>query len=90
MAVIGVPDEKWGEKVTAVVVLHNEYEPSGEELAAGDSASFAKGKIAGFKRPKQIDFIKDEDMPRTGHGQDRPPGASDQVRPLGRQVVGRW
>jgi len=66
LAVIGVPDEKWGEAIKAVVILHENYEPS-EELAK-EIIDFTKGKIAGFKRPKSVDFIKEEDMPRTGTG----------------------
>lgn len=66
VAVIGIPDDKWGEKVTAVVVLHTEYEPS-DDLAA-ELKDYTKDKIAGFKRPKQIEFIADEDMPRTATG----------------------
>jgi acyl-CoA synthetase (AMP-forming)/AMP-acid ligase II len=30
--------------------------------------SFTKGKIAGYKRPKSIDFIEDDEMPRTPTG----------------------
>ena len=66
IAVIGVPDDKWGEAVKAVVILNDGFEP-GEELAK-DILDAAKGKIAGYKRPKSIDFIRDEDMPRTGTG----------------------
>ncbi len=66
VAVVGVPDEKWGEMVIAVVVLHNEYQPS-DELAR-EIREFTKGKLAGFKRPKRVEFIKDEEMPRTGTG----------------------
>jgi acyl-CoA synthetase (AMP-forming)/AMP-acid ligase II len=66
IAVIGVPDEKWGEAVKAVAVLHEDYEPS--EALAKDIIAFTKGKLAGYKRPKSLDFIKDEDMPRTPTG----------------------
>jgi acyl-CoA synthetase (AMP-forming)/AMP-acid ligase II len=66
VAVIGVPDEKWGESVTAIVVLHRGYQP-GQELAE-EIIDFTKGKIAGYKRPKKIEFINDEDMPRTATG----------------------
>ncbi len=66
VAVIGVPDKKWGETVKAIIVLHDNYQP-GEELGK-EIMDFCKGWIAGYKRPKSIDFIKDEDMPRTGTG----------------------
>ncbi len=66
IAVIGVPDEKWGEAVKAVAVLHEGYEPS--EGLAKEIIAFTKGKVAGYKRPKSLDFIKDEDMPRTPTG----------------------
>ena len=66
VAVIGVPDDKWGEAVKAVVILHDGYEAS-DELAK-EIMDFTKGKIAGFKRPKTVDFIKEEEMPRTGSG----------------------
>jgi fatty-acyl-CoA synthase len=63
VAVIGVPHEKWGESLMAVVVLHE-----GQTAAAEEISSFCKGKIAGYKVPKNVVFIKDEEMPRTGNG----------------------
>ena len=66
VAVIGVPDEKWGEAVVAVIILHKGYEPT-EKLAA-EIREYTKGKIAGFKRPKRVEFIPEEEMPRTGTG----------------------
>lgn len=66
VAVIGIPDDKWGEAVKAVVVLHTGHEPS--EALAKEIIDFTKGKIAGYKRPKSLDFIKDEEMPRTPTG----------------------
>jgi acyl-coenzyme A synthetase/AMP-(fatty) acid ligase len=66
IAVVGVPDEKWGEAVKAIVVLHNGYEAS--EGLAGELIEFTRGKLAGFKRPKSIDFIEDSEMPRTASG----------------------
>ncbi|KIX14175.1 class I adenylate-forming enzyme family protein [Dethiosulfatarculus sandiegensis] len=66
VAVIGVPDPKWGEKVSAVVILHDGVEAS-DELAQ-EILGFTKGKIAGFKRPKTLDFVTEKEMPRTGTG----------------------
>ncbi len=66
IAVIGVPDKKWGESVKAVVVLNSTYAPS-KELKT-EILSFSKGKLAGYKRPKGVEFIDDEEMPRTGTG----------------------
>jgi acyl-CoA synthetase (AMP-forming)/AMP-acid ligase II len=66
VAVIGVPDKKWGEAVKAVVILHDNYPPS-EELAT-ELIQTCRGKIAGYKTPKSVDFIKEEEMPRTGTG----------------------
>ena len=66
VAVIGVPDDKWGESVKAVIILGQEFQPT-EELAK-EIMAHTKGKIAGFKRPKSIDFINDAEMPRTATG----------------------
>ena len=63
VAVIGVPHEKWGEQVTAVVVLHE-----GQMATPDEISGHCKGKIAGYKVPKNIIFIKDEEMPRSGAG----------------------
>ncbi|MCS7280935.1 MAG: AMP-binding protein [Desulfobacterota bacterium] len=63
VAVIGVPHEKWGEAVTAVIVLHEGQTATPEEII-----EFCRGKIAGYKIPKNVYFIKDEEMPRSGAG----------------------
>ncbi len=63
VAVLGVPHDKWGEAVHAFVVLHHEVEASEEELIA-----WCKTRMAGYKRPQTIAFIRDEEMPRTATG----------------------
>jgi acyl-CoA synthetase (AMP-forming)/AMP-acid ligase II len=61
VAVISVPDDKWGELVVAVVVPRKPV----EEKVLMD---WCKEKLAGYKRPKKIVYITPEDMPRTGTG----------------------
>lgn len=61
VAVISVPDERWGEAVKAVVVLKPDVLLSADELIA-----YAKGKVAGFKVPKSVDFVTD--LPRNATG----------------------
>jgi acyl-CoA synthetase (AMP-forming)/AMP-acid ligase II len=60
-AVIGVPDERWGETVKAVVVLGQGMTATAEEII-----DFCRGKVAGFARPRSVDFI--EALPRTPSG----------------------
>ena len=66
VAVIGVPHEKWGEAVQAVVVLH---EPAirRRQLQA-EILDWCKERMAGYKRPRSITFMADADMPRTATG----------------------
>ncbi|MFH0825310.1 MAG: AMP-binding protein [Pseudomonadota bacterium] len=66
VAVIGVPHPKWGECVHAVVILNDDTEP--EEALKDELRRHCRGKIAGYKVPKTIEFIDDGDMPRTGTG----------------------
>jgi acyl-CoA synthetase (AMP-forming)/AMP-acid ligase II len=66
IAIIGVPDDKWGESIKAIVVLHEGHEPS--DALAKEIIASTKGKLAGYKRPKSLDFIEDDEMPRTPQG----------------------
>src|SRR6266508_1228333 len=59
-AMFGVPDDKWGEAVHAVVV------PRGD-VTAEDLLEHCKQHIAGYKLPKQID-LRDEPLPKSGPG----------------------
>jgi len=59
--VVGVPDERWGERVTAVVVVRGEVRPSVEELH-----DFAVELIASYKLPKALVFV--DEMVRSPSG----------------------
>ncbi len=59
VAVVAVPDEKWGETVKAVVVKHGDMDLTAEELMA-----FCRSRIAHYKAPKSVDFL--DSLPRTG------------------------
>lgn len=64
VAVIGLPHEKWGEGVTAFVIPKNPNDvPTEQEII-----DFCRDKVAGYKRPKAVYFISQEEMPRTGSG----------------------
>jgi acyl-CoA synthetase (AMP-forming)/AMP-acid ligase II len=66
VAVIGIPHDKWGESVHGVAILHEGKEAT-EELKE-EIKRFARSKIAAYKVPKTLDFIEDDEMPRTGTG----------------------
>jgi acyl-CoA synthetase (AMP-forming)/AMP-acid ligase II len=60
-AVIGVPDEKWGEAVTAVVELN-----SGQQVSADELIALCKEKLGSVKAPKSVDFV--DALPRSPVG----------------------
>ena len=61
VAVIGVPDEKWGESLKAFIVANN---PG--ELQSEDVLSFCEQNISKIKTPKMIEFI--DTIPRNANG----------------------
>jgi fatty-acyl-CoA synthase len=60
-AVVGLPDEQWGERVTAVLQLHR-----GASLDPAELAAFVKQRIGSVKTPKQIEIWPD--LPRSKVG----------------------
>jgi len=60
-AVIGVPDEKWGESVKAFVVLKE-----GESASEKEIIDFCKDNISSYKKPKSVEFLKS--LPRNPTG----------------------
>ncbi len=60
-AVIGLPDDKWGERVTAVIQPH-----PGQDLADADLRAFVKDRLGSVKAPKQVEVWPD--LPRSKVG----------------------
>jgi long-chain acyl-CoA synthetase len=62
VAVIGVPDERWGERVHAIIVPK-----PGITLNVDDVMEHCRDQIAGYKCPRSIDF-RDTPLPLSGAG----------------------
>ncbi|MDN5916191.1 MAG: long-chain fatty acid--CoA ligase, partial [Pseudonocardia sp.] len=60
-AVVGLPDEKWGERVTAVVQLQ-----PGSSVGTDELVAFVKARVGSVKAPKQVEFWPD--LPRSTIG----------------------
>jgi long-chain acyl-CoA synthetase len=61
VAVIGVPDGRWGETVMALVVR-----APGSAVDAGELVAFARGELAGYKLPRSVRFV--DELPRSAAG----------------------
>jgi acyl-CoA synthetase (AMP-forming)/AMP-acid ligase II len=61
VCVVGVPDEYWGEAVRAVVVPEGGTAPTAKELI-----DYCAGYLAGYKKPKDVDFV--DDLPTSAYG----------------------
>ncbi|WP_349368907.1 AMP-binding protein [Salinarimonas sp.] len=63
VAVVGLPDDVWGERVHAVVVLHD-----GATATEADLIAWCAERIARFKRPRGVTFVSEDGIPRTATG----------------------
>jgi fatty-acyl-CoA synthase len=63
VAVIGLPDAKWGERVHAAVVLHE-----GAAIDEAELIEWSKDRMAGYKRPRSCSFLQEDEMPRNATG----------------------
>ena len=60
-AIIGVPDEKWGETIKAVVVVKE-----GQSLSESEVIDFCRGQLASYKKPTSVAFV--DTLPKTPFG----------------------
>jgi len=61
VAVIGVPDDVWGESVKAIVVPQK-----GASLTEEEIIDFCRQNLASYKKPKSVDFV--EELPKNNNG----------------------
>jgi len=61
VAVVGTPDQRWGETVTALIVAK-----AGATASAHDLVVFARERLAGYKLPRVVEFV--DELPRTPSG----------------------
>ena len=66
VAVVGLNDAKWGERVHAVVIPHE-----GVTITEQEVFDWSKDRLAGYKRPRSVSFLTDAEMPRTATGKNQ-------------------
>lgn len=59
--VLGMPDEQWGELITAVIVR-----AEGSDLSEEDVVGYSRGELAGYRRPKRVHFV--QELPQNSAG----------------------
>jgi len=90
VAVSGLPDDEWGERVAALVVPAERAATAEDPLTAAAVESFCRERLAGFKIPRTIAFV--EELPRTVSGTVERPAVRDRLeraRDADRGAVGR-
>lgn len=76
-AIIGIPDERWGEAVCAVVVLK-----AGQQVSSDELVAHCRTRLAKYKAPKHVVFV--EALPRNAAGKVLKTRLREEVRvPLG-------
>ena len=73
VCVFGVPDPRWGETIKAVIAPRAGATPSADEIVA-----FFRERLAGYKRPRYVEFVAPELLPRSATGK------------LQRHVLAQW
>jgi fatty-acyl-CoA synthase len=63
VCIFGVPDPHWGETIKAVVVPR-----AGASLSGAEIVAFCRERLAGFKRPRYVEFVASERIPRSATG----------------------
>ena len=63
VCVFGLPDEHWGETIKAVIVTRR-----GKSVSADELVEWCRQRLAGYKRPRHIQFLSGKDLPRSTTG----------------------
>jgi acyl-CoA synthetase (AMP-forming)/AMP-acid ligase II len=81
VAVIGVPDDTWGESLMAFVVVREGHELTADEVVAACTA-----QLASYKKPRRVEIVAV--LPKTGSGKIRKRDLREQYWPANGRLVG--